>query len=287
MPFVRSTDGVRIHYSAFGPRDGIPVVLIQGLGADSTLWALQRVALSRRFRVVCPDNRGVGRSDKPQGAYTIDQMASDVLAAMDDAGIVSAHIVGASMGGIIAQLIAVHHPDRVRSLVLSCTACHHHQWRIDLLKRWKATALSSGMRAMTNEAARWMIGPRSFRRISPAVGLLGPLAFSSPAAGFAAQVDAIVNMDDRIADRLSEIDAPVLVMVGTQDILTPRADAEQLVERIPTAELCLISGAAHGVMIEHAVTFNRVLIEFIDRSERGLQSLTGPGVVIDMVTTVS
>lgn len=285
MPFVRSDDGVRIHYSVFGPRDGTPVVLIQGLGADSTLWGLQRVALMRRFRVVAPDNRGVGRSDKPSGSYSIDQMAADVLAAMDHAGIESAHIVGASMGGIIAQLIAVQHADRVRSLVLSCTACHHHRWRIDLLRQWKATALDSGMRAMTNEAARWMIGPRSFRRISPAVGLLGPLAFSSPVAGFAAQVDAIVNMDDRIASRLSDIDVPVLVVVGTQDILTPRADAETLVESIPTAELCLISGAAHGLMIEHALTFNRVLIEFLDRSESGFQTLAEPGVVIEIALT--
>ena len=123
------------------------------------------------------------------------------------------------------------------------------------------------MWAMTNTAARWTIGPRSLRRISPAVGWLGPLAMSRPTHAFAAQVGAILGAPEGLEDELVNIDVPTLVMVGNQDILTPRGDAEELAERIPTAELVVISGAAHGFMIEHATTFNKILLEFLDRAE--------------------
>ena len=123
------------------------------------------------------------------------------------------------------------------------------------------------MRAMTSNAARWTIGPRSLRRISPAIGWLGPLALSRPTHAFAAQVEAILAAPEELRDELAGSTVPTLVMVGNQDILTPRGDAEELAERIPTAELVVISGAAHGFMIEHATTFNRILLEFLGRAE--------------------
>jgi 3-oxoadipate enol-lactonase len=105
---------------------------------------------------------------------------------------------------------------------------------------------------------------------------LGPLALGRPSHAFANQVDAILDVDiDAIldsgvsmADVLDQIAVPVLVMAGNQDILTPRGDSEELAERIPTAELVVISGAAHGFMVEHASTFNSVLLEFLGRAER-------------------
>jgi 3-oxoadipate enol-lactonase len=87
---------------------------------------------------------------------------------------------------------------------------------------------------------------------------------------FAGQVAGILSIDDDLSDRLAQITAPTLVMVGNQDILTPRGDSEELAELIPTAELAVISGAAHGFMIEHATTFNRLLLDFLDRVERHL-----------------
>jgi len=123
------------------------------------------------------------------------------------------------------------------------------------------------MGAMTSRAARWTIGPRSFRRISPAIGWLGPLALSRPPHAFAAQVGAILSVSDDISEQLEQITVPTLVMVGNQDILTPRGDAEELAERIPTAELVVISGAAHGFMVEHGSTFNRILLDFLGRAE--------------------
>ncbi len=271
MSYVRASDGIRLHYRQTGRPNGPPVIMIQGLGADKHLWDLQRIGLAPRYRTIALDNRGAGRSDKPFGDYSLTEMADDVIAVLDDADVETAHVIGASMGGAISQIVALRYPERVRSLTLACTACRHRPWRRELLAEWATIATEQGMGAMTKEAARWMIGPRSFRRVSPAVGWMGPLALSRPAHAFAGQVAAILAIDDDLSEQLREISVPTMVMVGNQDILTPRGDAEELADHIPTAELVVISGAAHGFMVEHASTFNRVWFDFLRRAEQSYQ----------------
>jgi 3-oxoadipate enol-lactonase len=267
MTFVRSSDGTRIHYSKTGRPGGPPVLFIQGLGAGKSGWVLQRLATAPWYQGIALDNRGAGRSDKPHGSYSLEQMADDAVAVLDHAGIEAAHVVGASMGGAISQIIAVKYPQRTRSITLACTAGTNHPWREELLESWRENAVSGGMGTMSREAVRWVMGPRSFRRFVPAMGWLGPLALGRPAHAFAGQVDAILDADVTWIDELENIDVPVMVLAGNQDILTPRGDSEELFDRIPTAELVVISGAAHGFMVEHASTFNRVLLEFLGRAE--------------------
>ena len=271
MSYVRSADGCRIHYRVTGRSSAPPLLMIQGLGMDKHGWDIQRFVFSLRYRVIALDNRGAGRSDKPTGDYDLGQMAADAVAVLDDVGVDRAHVVGASMGGAIAQFLAVLWPERVRSLTLVCTSCRNQLWRKELLESWAWDAENRGMGAMAGHAARWVIGPRSFRRLVPLVGWLGPLGFGRSAEAFAAQVDAILAADDSLAERLATISVPTLVVVGNQDILTPRGDSEELAEAIPTAELVVISGAAHGLMIEHATTFNRILGDFLSRAERAYQ----------------
>lgn len=275
MAYATSTDGIRIHYEVTGRPSGPPVVLIQGLGADKHGWDMQRLGLGWAHRFIALDNRGAGRSDKPLGAYSLEQMANDAVSVMDDVGIETAHIVGASMGGGISQLLTLMYPERVRSLTLTCTSCRNHQWRTELLAGWAETARREGMGTMTREAARWVIGPRSFRRLLPAIGWLGPLGLGRPRHAFANQVDAILALEDTsdrdLSAELGSIEVPTLVVVGNQDILTPRGDSEELAELIPTAELVVISGAAHGLMVEHASTYNQVLRDFLKRAETAYQ----------------
>lgn len=268
MSWAQASDGIRIHYDTLGLRSAAPVLMIQGLGADKHLWDLQRFYFSTRYRVIAHDNRGAGKSDKPFGAYSLEQMADDAIAVLDAAGVETAHVVGASMGGAISQVIGIKYPDRVRSLSLVCTACRNHDWRRDLLRSWAEKATTEGMSAMTTEAARWVMGPRSLRRLWPAVSWLGPIATQRASHGFNGQVQALLEVDEDITEMLSTISVPTAVIVGNQDILTPRGDSEELVDRIPTAELIVLSGAAHGLMIEHATTFNRVLGDFLGRAER-------------------
>jgi len=268
MAYARATDGIRLHYEVLGRSSATPVLMIQGLGADKHGWDMQRLPLAMQYRVIALDNRGAGRSDKPFGHYSLEQMADDAIAVLDQVGVEKAHIVGASMGGAITQIIGLKYPERVMSLTLACTACRNHPWRRELLNGWATAATENGIGAMTREAARWVIGPRSFRRLLPAFGWLGPLAMGRTSHAFVAQVKAILDVDDSISDQLVNVTAPTLVLVGNQDILTPRGDSEEIAERMPNAELVVISGAAHGFMVEHASTFNKVLLEFLGRVTR-------------------
>jgi 3-oxoadipate enol-lactonase len=267
MPFVHATDGTRIHYEVTGKSGATPVLMIQGLGASKNAWNLQRIAMATRFRIISFDNRGAGRSDKPTEPFTLEQMADDALAVLDAAGIETAHVVGASMGGVISQIVAVKFSHRVRSLTLVCTACRNHPWRQELLQSWAKTAADKGMIEVGKEAAQWVMSPRSFRRLVPAFTWMGPLAALRPRHSFVSQIDAILNTREDLVDQLSTITAPTMVIVGNQDILTPRGDSEEIAERIPNAELVVISGAAHGLMMEHSSTFNKILIEFLQRTE--------------------
>ena len=267
MPFVSTTDGTRIHYEVTGKPGATPVLMIQGLGASKNAWNLQRIAMATRFRIISFDNRGAGRSDKPIVPFTLEQMAEDAIAVLDAAGIETAHVVGASMGGVISQIVTVKHPHRVRSLTLVCTACRNHPWRQELLQSWAKTAEEKGMIEVGKEAAQWVMSPRSFRRLVPAFTWMGPLAALRPRHSFVSQIHAILNTREDLVDQLSTITAPTMVIVGNQDILTPRGDSEEIAERIPNAELVVISGAAHGLMMEHSSTFNKILIEFLQRTE--------------------
>src|SRR5689334_23616734 len=265
MPFAEAADGTRLHYSVSGRRDGEPVLMIQGLGADSRGWLRQRLAFAARHRVIVFDNRGVGRSDRPPGPYDLEVMAEDALTVLDAAGVTDAHVMGASMGGVISQIIAVRHPERVRSLILACTACRQLPWRRELLAEWAEVAERDGMGGFTTYAVRWVMGPRSLRRFWPALGLVGTLAQNLTPDSFLAQVQAILATDDDLRFELREVRAPTLVLVGTQDILTPLGDSEEIADLIPGAELAVIGGGAHGFMFEHASAFNRTVLDFLRR----------------------
>ena len=275
MPFTQAADGTRIHYEVAGPRDAEPLLCIQGLGTDLRGWTFQRFALGRHYRLLLVDNRGVGRSDKPSGPYDLEVMANDAVAVLDAEGIGSAHVMGASMGGVIAQIIAVRHPQRVRSLVLACTACRHQAWRRELLEGWATVAGEQGMRALAGRALRWLVGPRHRRRFGLPFNVFAPFVLNLPAGAFVSQVRAILDMPDDVRLELCNLDVPTLVVVGTQDILTPRADAEELVELIEGAELAIISGAAHGLMFDRASDFNSTVQTFLDAVTPEPEALAG------------
>lgn len=263
MPFTFGEDGTRIHYDVWGKADGEPLLMIQGLGADRRGWVLQRRAFGARYRCLALDNRGVGKSDAPPGPYDLAMMARDAMAVLDDAGVDRAHVMGASMGGVISQIVGVLHADRVRSLTLACTACRHLPWRRELLSEWAALAETEGMAGFVQRNARWLFGARSFRRLQPLIGPVGGLALNTSPHSFVAQVDAILAADETLREELHRVAVPTLILVGSQDILTPRGDSEELLSLIPGAKMAVVRGAAHGFMFEHASTFNRLVLEFL------------------------
>jgi 3-oxoadipate enol-lactonase len=262
VPDLVASDGVHIHYEVFGRPDGEPLLMIQGLGTDSRGWAFQRLAFGRRFRCYAIDNRGVGRSECPPGPYSLFQMADDAVRILDAENVESAHVVGASMGGAIAQIIGVLYPQRTRSLVLACTACRHHPWRRELLADWAEAVQEKGMAALGDDGLQWLIGPRLRRRFGLWLNLLARIVLQSPPEPFVAQVDAILDMSDELRFELGNITVPTLVITGSQDSLTPVGDAEELAELIPHARLVIIPRAAHGLMVETPNAFNAAVLEF-------------------------
>lgn len=263
MSEVVVEDGMTIHYDVFGRNDGVPLLMIQGLGTDSRGWALQRLALGRRYRCITIDNRGVGRTGPAPEPYSLERMALDAIAVLDAEHVDRAHVMGASMGGVIAQIIGVLHPERTRSLVLACTACRHHTWRRELLAEWADAVAIGGMAALGDEALQWLVGHRLRRRFGIWLNLIARVVLQQPPEPFIAQIHAILDAPDSLRAELSSVRVPVLVITGSQDALTPVGDAEELAELIPHARLEVISGAAHGLMAEAPNGFNEAVLRFL------------------------
>lgn len=270
MTTTLATDGTRIAYECSGRADGPALLMLQGLGVDSRGWTLQRFALGRRYRCIAIDNRGVGGSRLAPRPYSLERMAEDAVAVLDEEGIERAHVLGASMGGVLTQILAVRHPERVRSVVLACTSCRHHEWRRELFAEWAADVLAGGMGGLGPEGLRWLIGPRNLRRFGMWLNLMARILLQADPVSFAAQVQAILDLSDELRFELVDVTAPALVITGSQDLLTPLGDAEELAEMIPTARIEELRGAGHALMVEAPNAFNRAVLGFfaeVDRAE--------------------
>lgn len=264
MPVVRAADGTRIFYDTFGRPDGEPLVLIMGLAVDRWGWMRQRSRLARNYRCISIDNRGAGLSDKPQGHYDIFTMARDVETVMDAEGVDSAHIMGYSLGGVLAQLLAVTVPERVRSLVLASTACRVKDWRREVLADWRQLIEARGVRTFAQENLRWVAAARHLRWIAPMAPAFAPLLVRAPGHGVIGQIHALADITEQVHEELRGVKIPTLVLVGSQDILTPVADSQEIAHRISGARLQVITGAAHGAVVTDAAVFNRVVSSFLD-----------------------
>lgn len=247
-------DGVNIYYEVMG--EGEPLVLIQGYGHYGLQWdVLPGAFVKLGYKVVVVDNRGTGRSDKPDAPITIPMMAGDACRVMDSAGIGRATVFGVSMGGMIAQEFAFAHPDRLKSLILGCTfagGAHSVQpppeglrvlFDFDYLKN-----MSPEQRSM--EVFKFFC-TQDFIRDNPGVFRTyheATMRYPTPTCTFRRQGEAIAAFDTW--DRLPSIKAPILVITGTDDQLVPSRNSELLAGRIPGAELKLLPGKKHGFFIE-------------------------------------
>lgn len=258
MPYI-TVDGLRLHYLALGA--GPPVVLLHGLGSCGEDWfLLQAPALSQRYRVLMPDLRGHGRSDRPPGPYTVPQMADDIAGFLKALGTDSAHIVGLSLGGAVAQALAVRHPERVRSLVLVNTFAYLRPqgwgewWRT--LTRIGALLVNIALQArMEAEELFPRPGQAGLRRVA-----YQRLCANDPAAYRAAMM-AAARYDGR--RDLGRIRAPTLVVAGLEDTVVPLRAKEELAAGIPGARLVTIPRSGHATPTDQPVAFNRILLDFL------------------------
>lgn len=262
MPVVAREDGAEVFWEATG--SGTPVLLLMGLAYPAAMWFRQVPALAERHRVIVMDNRGAGRTgDVPGAPYTVETMAADALAVLDAAGEESAHVVGISMGGLMAQELALSHRDRVRSLVLMAS----HPGIANAVVPPVAIELLQKRATMTaDEAAEASIpfnyAPTTDRAlIEEDWAVRMPLA-ASPAGYLAQGGTALWN---RIAD-LPTVTTPTLVVHGALDALLPPANGERLADAIPDAKLVVVDDANHVLTTDQAERVNALLLEwFADR----------------------
>jgi pimeloyl-ACP methyl ester carboxylesterase len=254
-------DGVRLYWQEVGR--GEPLLLIMGLGATHEWWGRVTSAVSPYFRTILFDNRGVGKSDVPPGPYTIPGMADDAVAVLDAAGVESAHVFGASMGGMIAQELALRHPHRVRSLILGCTACGGRE--STPARREVIDAL--GVRAATTreEAIRIMV-PYIFDASTPRDLVEEDIALRMrthvPNEGYFAQLAAIRSWSGTHA-RLATLDVPTLVIHGETDELVPAANGRVVAAAIPNASLVMLPNASHIFFTDQYAASTEAILSFL------------------------
>jgi 3-oxoadipate enol-lactonase len=248
--FVTADDGMRFKVTFDGPENADPLLLLNSLGCTLSMWDAQVRILATRFRVIRFDARGHGCSDAPRGDYTLARLGRDALAVLDAADAARAHICGISLGGITAQWLAIHAPDRVRKLVLANTSA-----RLGSAEAWQArldTVLGHGMDAIVDAVlGRFFSEP--FRVASPlTVGLFRQTLLRTSPQGYAGCCAALREADLRA--HLRVIDAPTLVIGGAWDASTPLAEAETLARDIKGASLAIFD-AAHLSNVEQPVAF--------------------------------
>jgi aminoacrylate hydrolase len=243
--------------------DGFPLLFISGLSGFASYWQEQVPHFSRDFRVVLHDQRGVGQSDKSQIAYTVDQMAADVVALMDRLEIERAHLVGHSTGGAIAQTVAIKHPKRVAALVVSASWPKPDAFfrREFTLRRDILTGL--GPTAYVQAASLGMYPPNWIAANNEALRLLEAqwVANFPPLDVMVSRIDAILAFD-RLAD-LGTIRTPTLVMGAADDIVTPAYFSEALARAIPGAELKLFPSGGHSFSKIVPRVFNNAVYPFL------------------------
>jgi pimeloyl-ACP methyl ester carboxylesterase len=249
-----------------------------GLAADAQAWMFQIPDFAARYRTIAFDNRGVGRSSKPAGPYTIHEMADDAAGLLAQLGIERAHVVGVSMGGMIAQELALRHPERVRGLVLACTYpepdADVERQRQFSVARFGGTVSAAGevridVTALDPMAFFQHLLPRVFNQsfIDAELPKLlqlfgGALQWGFSMEAILGQVEAV--MGHRTTDRLHHITAPTLVITGDSDLLVPPANSDILARNIPGARLVKVPGGSHGFNFETPDVFNRAVLDFLD-----------------------
>ena len=257
MP-AREVNGASIYYECEG--EGPALLLIHGLGSSGDDWAFQREEFARHFTLILPDLRGSGRSAKPPGPYSIAQFANDLWALLDALDVESADIVGFSLGGAVAQEMALMRPARVRNLVL-CNALANY--RTDTLRKWLEARMQVALvHVLGLRRTARLIANRLFphedqapkrQRVIDVVG-------ANPKAAYLSTIHALIGWS--ALERLHAIACPVLVLAAEFDY-TPLADKRAEAARFPQVEFVVVEGSRHGTPFDATDRFNACVLEFL------------------------
>ncbi len=265
MPYAKA-NGINLYYEIHG--EGEPLVLVPGLGSDLTRWYRNLPGLAKEFRVITFDNRGAGRSDKPDEPYSMEMMADDIAGLLDELGVEKTHLLGISMGGMLSLNFAILHGDRLITLLPGCTrpgGVHN------IIDGAGAGALDPAlMDALPIEERNRNLMPQlwseGFIRDNPDIVdeyVKTVSAYPATPASYRRQMTAADAHDTW--DRLPEIRVPTLVVHGAEDRLIPAGNGAIIADRIPGAELVILPGLGHGFYSEAVDQVNAIWIAFMKR----------------------
>lgn len=261
MPTIQTTR-LKMYYETHG--EGEPLLLIRGLGSTCDGFKAQVDGLSPHFRVISFDNRCVGRTDQPQDAFTIADMADDTAALLDALEVESADVFGVSLGGMVAQEFVLRHPNRVRKLVLACThagprtATRAPEWAIEIfnesINKPRADALRSSVPILFSKKT---VAENS-QLVEDTLAVMEKN--NQPKSSYLLQLGAVMKHDT--IDRLHQITHPTLVMTGSEDTLVDPGNSRLIAEHIPGARLIEFPQTGHVFFTEKPEDVNRVLTDF-------------------------
>jgi pimeloyl-ACP methyl ester carboxylesterase len=258
--------GRKVYYEVYGTAAGTPLVLVMGMAGTCKGWlALQVPDFAPAHRTLIYDNRGVGESEDPGGAFTTADLADDLAGLLDALKVRRAHVLGAFLGGMTAQELALRHPDRVEKLILVGTYARPDAKRRLLLEKWREMARHDlGPGVMVRERLLWTLRDETLEQSD----LVDAMSASFPGGGlpiepgvFMRQCDACLGHDT--GDRLRQIRQPTLVICGRHDQLTPPKFHRELADEIPNARLLTLAYGAHLVMAECAKQLNEAVLRFL------------------------
>lgn len=262
MPRVKVND-VELYYELYGA--GEPLLLIEGLGYAAWMWYRQVPELSRHYRVIIFDNRGVGNSDKPDRPYTIEMMAGDAAGLLKALGVPRAHILGVSMGGYIAQAFAVAYPEMTNKLVLACTSFGGPNAVPTPGETLMAMTCAAGgtpeeiiLRAMAPA-----LTPKFLEQEKEEVAKIVRWRLEKPTPRYAWQHQFNAVARANLEDRVTGIVAPTLILTGAKDRVIPTENSKLLHEKIRGSVLKIFPDTGHLFFIEKYREFNAAVLEFL------------------------
>jgi pimeloyl-ACP methyl ester carboxylesterase len=243
--------------------EGDDVLFISGLADEGACWIDQVAGLKDRYRITTFDNRGVGQSATPDGPFQIVDFAADTAALIDALGLQRPHVVGSSMGGAVAQELALAHPDKVRSLVLNGTWCRGDRFFKEVIRNWMWSAeKADSIGDFLVTVNLWCFSPRIWND-----GTMDGWIDAAQASPHAQSVDAFCRsaqalIDHDSADRIGAIKAPTMITVGELDLCLPARFSEELARRIPDSQMVVLEAAGHQPFQEIPEEYNRLLADF-------------------------
>lgn len=260
MPFAQ-VDNVRLYFETDGTGD--PLLLIAGQGTDHREWDAIRDQLADSYRIIVFDHRGTGNSDKPETPYSTTGFADDAARILDHLGISRAHVFGCSMGGKVAQWLAINHPDLVGSVILGCTSAGHSHCapRPERAKRALANP-PADPRAAAELLADFLVSPQYLAEHPEVIDAVVARRSLTPKTR---RLHFQASEAHNAWDYLPSIAAPVLLIYGTDDELQPVGNAKLLAEQIPNSTLKIIDNARHNFFVEFPEETITIVTEFLER----------------------